>query len=119
MPVLLAILTLVLMQLIGEGLVRFLDVPVPGALVGFVLLFGGLVLHGRLPRGLRDTSNHTLPHLMLLFIAPVAGIMLHFERIASEWLPFLVACVAGTALTIVVTAFTFRWALRRSKTARS
>jgi putative effector of murein hydrolase LrgA (UPF0299 family) len=115
MPMLLAILTLVLMQLIGEALVRFLDVPLPGALLGFLLLFGALVVHGRLPKGLRDTSNHTLPHLMLLFIAPVAGIMLHFDRIASEWLPFLVACIAGTAVTIAVTALTFRWALRRSK----
>lgn len=119
MPVLLAILTLVLMQLIGEALVRFLEVPLPGALIGFLLLFGGLVLYGRLPQGLRDTSNHTLPHLMLLFIAPVAGIMLHFERIASEWLPFLLSCIAGTAVTIAVTAFTFRWALRRSKTMQS
>jgi putative effector of murein hydrolase LrgA (UPF0299 family) len=40
--------------------------------------------------------------------------MLHFDRIAREWQPFVVAGVAGAAITYVVTALTFRWMLARS-----
>lgn len=115
MPVLCAVAALFVMQMLGEALVRLLGVPLPGPLIGLLLLFGALVWHGRLPNGLRQTSSHTLQHLMLLFIPAVAGIMVHFDRIANEWLPFLLACVLGAAITIVVTAFTFRWMLRRVK----
>lgn len=115
MPVLCAVAALFVMQMLGEALVRLFGVPLPGPLIGLLLLFGALVWHGRLPTGLRQTSSHTLQHLMLLFIPAVAGIMVHFDRIANEWLPFLLACVLGAAITIVVTAFTFRWMLRRVK----
>ena len=51
---------------------------------------------------------------MLLFIPIVAGVMLHFERIASEWLPFLASGIGGAVLTLLVTAAVFRWLLQRS-----
>lgn len=115
MPVLFAIATLLFMQFLGEVLVRISGLPVPGSLLGLLLLFGALCLRGGVPKGLRDTSSHLLQHLMLLFIPVVAGIMLHFERIAHEWLPFLAASLGGTAVTIVVTALTFRWMLLRTE----
>jgi len=101
------------MQLLGELLVRTAGLPLPGPLAGLLLLFGGLVWLGRVPRGLRDTTGYLLPHLMLLFIPPVAGVMMYFDRIGREWLPFLGACVGGALLTIAVTALVFQWALRR------
>jgi putative effector of murein hydrolase LrgA (UPF0299 family) len=56
--------------------------------------------------------------MMLLFIPAIAGVMLHFERIAREWLPFLVAGIAGAAITLAVTAWTLRWLLRDSADTR-
>lgn len=56
--------------------------------------------------------------MMLLFIPAIAGVMLHFDRIAREWLPFLVAGIVGAAITLVVTAWTLRWLLRDSADAR-
>jgi len=38
--------------------------------------------------------------------------MLHVARIASEWLPILVALVTSTALAIVVTALVIEWMSR-------
>ncbi len=46
--------------------------------------------------------------MMLLFIPAVAGVMMHFGRVADEWKPFLIACVVGAAVTMVVTALTLR-----------
>lgn len=114
MPVLFSLAALLLMQLLGDAIVRLLGLPLPGALVGLLLLFGALLYRGHMPKALRDTCSHILQHLMLLFIPAVAGIMLHFDRIAQEWLPFLVACIGGTIVTIVVTSVVFHWMLRRS-----
>lgn len=115
MPVLYAVAALLVMQLAGEWIVRVVGLPVPGALVGLLLLFVTLLLMGRLPSGLRHTADHVLPHLMFLFIPAVAGVTLHFERLQQEWLPFVLACTVGTAITVVVTAATFCWVLKHTQ----
>lgn len=105
---------LFLMQLLGEGLVFWLGLPMPGPLLGMLLLALWLVWRGAVPEGLRQASGGLLQHLMLLFIPAVTGVMMHFGRVAHEWLPFLAACLGGAAVTLLVTAYTFRWMLRRS-----
>lgn len=107
-----AITTLFLCQLAGELLVQWLALPIPGPLIGMLLLFVGLLLRGRVPEALADTSGHLLRNLMLLFIPAVTGVMLHFERVGREWLPFLAAGIVGAAFTMVVTALTLRWMIR-------
>ena len=114
MAVLYAFLALLVLQWVGEVLVQSLGLPLPGALVGALLLLVGLLLLGRLPKALEQTSGALLQNLMLLFIPIVAGVMLHFERIASEWLPFLASGIGGAVLTLLVTASVFRWMLQRS-----
>ena len=109
MAVLYAFLALLVLQWVGEVLVQALGLPLPGALVGALLLLVGLLLLGRLPKALEQTSGALLQNLMLLFIPIVAGVMLHFERIASEWLPFLASGIGGAVLTLPVTAAVFRW----------
>ena len=109
-----AFLALLVLQWVGEVLVQSLGLPLPGALVGALLLLMGLLLLGRLPKALEQTSGALLQNLMLLFIPIVAGVMLHFERIASEWLPFLASGIGGAVLTLLVTAAVFRWLLQRS-----
>ena len=107
-----AIAALFLLQWLGDVLVQWLGLPIPGPLVGMLLMFVGLVVMGRTPPALESVSGALLRHLMLLFIPAVAGLMLHFARVADEWIPFMVAGIGGAAVTIVVSALTLRWALR-------
>jgi holin-like protein len=107
-----AFAVLLVFQLIGEVLVQALALPLPGPLAGMLLLFAALVLRGELPAALADTAQTVLSHLMLLFIPAVTGVMMYFDRIGREWLPFLAACLLGAAITMAVTAFTLRWMLR-------
>ena len=78
-----------------------------------LLLFAGLLLLGRVPEELKRTTGTLLQHMMLLFIPAITGVMLHFERVAREWQPFLIASVVGAGVTLVVTAATLQWLLRR------
>lgn len=102
----LASLTLLLtFQLVGEILVRLLGIPVPGAVVGMMLLFVALVLRGGPGRDLRDFSRSLLLNMSLLLIPAAAGIMLHGERLQQEWLPILLAIAVCTPLVTAVTAW--------------
>jgi holin-like protein len=107
-----ALTVLLVYQLIGEVLVQLLRLPVPGPVVGMLLLFVTLVLRGTAPEWLRTTANGLLGHLSLLFVPAGVGVMQHFQRLGAEWLPIAVALVASTVITIGVTALVMR-ALQR------
>ncbi|HEX9391267.1 MAG TPA: CidA/LrgA family protein [Usitatibacteraceae bacterium] len=108
----LAAFTLLLVfQTIGEVLARVLALPVPGPVIGMALLFAWLTIR-RGPSGeLRSTATQLLSHLSLLFIPAGVGVMLHFERLRSEWLPISAALLISTTATIAVSA----WVLNKLK----
>ncbi|MEJ2176199.1 MAG: CidA/LrgA family protein [bacterium] len=103
-----ALTVLLVYQLIGEVLVQLLALPVPGPVIGMLLLFISLLLRGTAPEWLRTTSNALLGHLSLLFVPAGVGVMLHFKRLGAEWLPISVALVASTVITIGVAALVMR-----------
>ena len=85
-----------------------LRLPVPGPVVGMGLLFGALALRKGVSMELRQTAQTLLQHLSLLFVPAGVGVMLHFQRIAAEWLPILVALAVSTFATIAATALVLR-----------
>lgn len=97
----------VLCQLLGEVLARLVHLPVPGPVIGLVILLCYLALRRRVPSAIEDTSRGLLTHLSLLFVPAGTGVMLHIERLRAEWLPTLLALVLGTTLTLVVTVWVF------------
>ena len=103
-----AITLLLLFQLVGEMISRYFDLPVPGPVVGMGLLLATLALRGGPSVQLQQTANGLLQHLSLLFVPAGVGVMIHFRRIQSEWLPIVGALVCSTLLTIAVTALILR-----------
>ena len=112
MGFLIGITVLLCYQLIGEVLVLVSGVPVPGPVVGMVLLLLTLLARGKSAESLDGASTSLLSHLSLLFVPAGVGAMLHFQRIGSEWLPISVALVVSTLLTLVITALVMRSLLR-------
>ena len=105
---------LLIYQLIGELSVRALGLPIPGPVLGMALLFISLLARGRVNDELREGASGLLQHLSLLFVPAAAGIMLHLQRIADEWLPLLAAVVVSTFAGLAVTALVLN-ALTRSQ----
>jgi holin-like protein len=112
-----ALAVLLVFQLIGEVAVQWLDLPIPGPLIGMLLLFAVLAARRGPPDWLRDTANGMLQHLTLLFIPAVTGVILYFEQLGDDWLAFVVGGIVGTAISIAVTALTLRLMLARKKAA--
>jgi holin-like protein len=99
---------LLLYQLVGELLVRALGAPVPGPVLGMALLFLTLVFRGRAGDELRTGTASLLQHLSLLFVPAGAGVMLHLQRVADEWLPITVALLVSTFAGMAVTALVLK-----------
>ncbi len=91
---------------------RWLAIPVPGAMVGLVLLTGGLLALGRVPAALGRVGGGLLRNMMLLLAPAVVGLIDNIGRVREEWLPFVAASVVGAVVTLAVTAVVLQRLLR-------
>ncbi len=107
------ITVLLLCQLAGEVIARLAGLPIPGPVIGMVILFVGLLIRRGIPAGLEGVGTTILSHLSLLFIPAGVGVIVHLHLIGSEWLPILAALVLGTAVTIGVTGLVMQRLLGR------
>ncbi|MEC5216690.1 holin-like protein [Actimicrobium sp. GrIS 1.19] len=100
--------TLLVFQSIGEGLAHALSLPIPGPVIGMLLLLVYLMLKRDAAAKLAPTSMELLRHLSLLFVPAGVGIMVHAQRVSAEWLPIAVALASSTVVSIAVTAAVVR-----------
>jgi holin-like protein len=111
-----AITAVLLCQLAGEGLARWLALPVPGPVIGLLVLFLALVVRGRLTpdaKAVEETplgalSAFLLAHLSLLFVPAGVGIVGQFDLLARHGVGLFVALVVSTAAALAVTALVFK-----------
>lgn len=106
---------LLLFQLCGEVAVRLLHIPVPGPVIGMLLLFLALCLRGRSGEALDIAAHGLLRHLSLLFVPAGVGLMVYLPRITGEWLAISVSLVASTLLTLGASGLLLQALLRRSR----
>jgi holin-like protein len=108
-----AMATLLLCQLAGEAVVRLVGAPVPGPVVGMMLLAVLMLIRIRLPEGLYETADGLLRHLSLLFVPAGVGVVQHLDLFGAQGARVLAVVVLGTVVTLVVTALVFaglaRW----------
>ncbi len=100
---------LLIFQCIGEGLSFVLHLPVPGPVVGMLLLFFALLFSPALLRQLEATATELLRHLSLLFVPAGVGIMVSAGSVQGHWVGVIVAVVVSTVITLMVTAATMRF----------
>jgi putative effector of murein hydrolase LrgA (UPF0299 family) len=96
---------LLIYQLVGEVSGRLLQLPIPGPVLGMVLLFLSLLLRDSLAATLHEASSALLGHLSLLFVPAGVGVIAHFQRIGHEWLPISIALILSTVITLAATAW--------------
>lgn len=99
-------------QLVGEVIARLLALPIPGPVIGMVLLFIGLLMFDQTLGTARLGASTILKHLSLFFVPAGVGLMTHFERIGSEWPAILLAVVGGTVISLLVTALLMKLLIR-------
>ncbi len=108
-------LTVILLcQLIGEVIARGFGWPVPGPVLGMLILLAFLSLRSRIGktvpefgRALEATGKGLLAHLSLLFIPASVGVVQRLDVLAAHGAGLVVALVVSTFITLVVTVVTF------------
>lgn len=89
--------------LIGEFLVQITNIPVPGNIVGLLLLLICLCTKIIKPRQIETISNFFLDHLAFFFLPAGVGLMNSFGVIKANIAQILIVCIATTAITIAAT----------------
>ncbi|MFC0341124.1 CidA/LrgA family protein [Paracoccus niistensis] len=108
-----ALVTILGFQLVGEIASRGLHLPLPGPVVGLVLLLAAMRLRPELADWLRPVGQGVLAHLSLFFVPAGVGIVAHLPLLRHQGLALLAAIVVSTVLALVAGAAVFtlvaRW----------
>jgi putative effector of murein hydrolase LrgA (UPF0299 family) len=117
-----ASLSLILLcQLAGEVFVRGLGVPMPGPVIGLVLLLFLLLARDRFaalsrgplrPDGVEPVAKNMLAHLSLLFVPAGVGVVQKLDLIAEHGLAIAAVLAISVVITLLVTVATFLVASR-------
>ena len=99
---------LLVFQSIGEALSRAFSLPLPGPVLGLILLL--IALRWPLVREpVGECANFLLAHLSLLFIPVGVGVMTHLALLAQYGGRMLLVIVLSTWIGLAVTAAVLWW----------
>ena len=102
------IITLITLQLVGEALSTYLNIPIPGAIIGMVLLLAYLMVKGGVSNHLLTTAQQLFPYLPLLLIPASVGVIQYGELLEREGAAVLIALVLSLLISFILTPFIFR-----------
>jgi holin-like protein len=109
-----AIFLLIALQLVGDVIVTVTGLPVPGAVIGLVLLYVILSVRGGASEEMTHTTGFLLDNLALLFVPAGVGVIAYLPLIVSRWEVIVAALLVSVTVTIGLTALTVSWLARRS-----
>jgi holin-like protein len=111
-----AMLTLIGLQLFGDMIADTISLPVPGMVIGLVLLFAALWIAGRVrgpekavPEPLARVAKGLHDNLGLLFVPAGVGVMANLHSLAVDAVGLFAAVLVSTLATVAVTGLTAGW----------
>ena len=107
---------LLVLQSIGEALARVAHVPLPGPVIGLLILAVALNA-GFVRRPVAAAADLLLAHLSLLFVPVGVGVMTHLGLIGTYGLRMLAVIAASTWIGLAVTALVLGRSLRNGSSA--
>ncbi|NLP61678.1 CidA/LrgA family protein [Paraburkholderia sacchari] len=106
---------LLIFQCLGESVSYVFSLPVPGPVIGMLLLFAFAMFRPNAAEAIEPTALELLRHLSLLFIPAGVGIMVSAQAVRGEALAVIASLAVSTTLGIAVTALVTRALLRRQR----
>lgn len=97
------LLQLLIFQMLGEVVSRFLIPSIPGPVVGLVLLLIFLGWLGDVPKNINLVGAAILQHLGLLFIPAAVGVVMFWPLLQEHIAAVLLALILSVVATIFVT----------------
>lgn len=99
--------------IIGNMLHDYLQLPIPGNVIGMALLLF-LLLTGIISLSMiEDVSNFMLKHLSFFFIPAAVGLITCFSILEGKWAALVFISVVSTFIIVVVTGATVQILMKR------
>ncbi len=89
---------------LGELIVYFIEIPVPGNILGMILIFVALKLKMIKLEDVKPASDKLIQYLMLFFVPFGVGLLAYFDFIKAHWMVLAIAAGVSTLITLYVTA---------------
>lgn len=86
----------------GEALSRFLPLPIPGNVVGMMLLASALGLGVVKLAWIEAVADFLVKHLAFFFVPAGVGLMAHLDLLGRHWPAILFSVTLGTAAAIAL-----------------
>lgn len=111
------LLIILAFSLLGECLSRWIPLPVPGAIYGFVLLFLALCTGLLKETHIDATADFLISVMPVFFISPAVNLLASFDLIAQNLVPIITILVVSTFLVFAVAGLVTKWLRRRDEDA--
>lgn len=98
------LIILLLCQFLGELVVTGLNLPLPGTIMGMLILLLGLMLWQPLRNTVEPAAAVLIKHLTLLFFPIGVGLVLEWPRFSEYGAALIVSLVLGTLIAIPAVA---------------
>ena len=90
---------------LGELIVWLTGVPVPSSIIGMLLLTVALQLKIVKLRYVEGVADFLVKNLGFFFVPAGIGVMEHFDLIAEQWMPIVLAAALSVVVVFVVTGW--------------
>lgn len=98
---------------IGEVSNKVVHIPLPGSIIGMILLFICLLTGVVKLEMIEEISRFLLDHLAFFFIPAGVGLLAYLDILSKNILPFMVICIFTTIFVMIVTGYTVQLIKRR------
>ncbi len=99
----------------GEIISRLFSLPIPGPVIGLVLLLAFQVLRGKTDEPIATVSSALTRNLGLLFVPAAVGVVMFWPQLRLHLWAVVIALAVSVAATIAVSAAVLRfWPTRRA-----
>lgn len=99
------LLIILLIYFLGELISKTLNLPIPGNILGMVLLLMLLCTKVLKLSSIEKVANFLLDNLAFFFIPSGVGIISSLSVLQTTWHKLLTICILSTAIVIIVTGY--------------
>jgi holin-like protein len=99
---------ILIMYFLGVLLQNSLKLPIPGTILGLIILFIALYCRVIKIEMIEEVSEFLLTHMAFLFLPAGVGLMTAMGILSGRWIAFILIIVISTAVVWIVTAYSVK-----------
>lgn len=90
---------------VGKAIEQFFQLPLPGSIIGMILLIASQFAIPRLHLAIKDIADIFQRYLALIYFPLGVLVVLEYQPLMQDWLSVVLGITVATALAIVIIGF--------------